>query len=203
MNTMTCTIPTRPQRASLPKVFKYNGGEPYFDLIADLQIDLLAQALSCGSTRFATLFLDDPGKVFTVDGTVLPRDVHNEVAHTYSTSSSGLASQVKLARLNRYYYAKLARLMQKLDDGGVLDSTLILAGSDMGNPSAHSTRNIPLVLAGGANGALTMGRRLVAGQALTSHAKVLVSVAKLFGDLSNTFGVSTDPALITGGFPGL
>jgi hypothetical protein len=201
VNTTTCTIPTRPQRTLIPRVNKYNGGEPYFDVIADLQIDLLAQALCCGSTRFATLFLDDPGKIFTVDGTVLPKDVHNEVAHTYSSSSPD--SRLKLARLNRYYYAKLARLMQKLDAGGVLDSTLILAGSDMGNPSAHSTRNIPLVLAGGANGQLTMGRRLQAGPDLTSHAKVLVSVAKQFGDPSNTFGVSTDPALITGGFPGL
>ena len=38
-------------------------------------------------------------------------------------------------------YAKLARLMQRLSDSGLLDSTVILAGSDMGNPSAHSTRN--------------------------------------------------------------
>lgn len=208
----TCTQPTRPQKTGntdpandFPRVAKYNGGEPYFDRIADLQIDLLAQAMACGSTRFATLFLDDPGKTYTVDGTVLPRDVHNGVAHTYSTAdtAAGLATRVRLARLNRYYYAKLARLMQRLDEGSVLDSTLILAGSDMGNPSAHSTRNIPLVLAGGANGQLAMGRRLQAGPELTSHAKVLVSVAKLFGDTSNTFGVASDPALITGGFPGL
>jgi len=200
---------------NFPKIYKYNGGEPYFDRIADLQIDLLAQAMLCASTRFATLFLDDPGKIITVDGTQLPTDVHNEVAHTYSTSTA--STQVRLGRLNRYYYGKIARLMQRLDEGGLLDSTIILAGSDMGNPSAHSTRNIPLVLAGGANGALTMGRRLKAGDdcppnnqyctaptlALTPHNKVLVSVAKLFGDQSNTFGVATDPALITGGWAGL
>lgn len=208
----TCTQPARPVKTGnvnplddFPKIAKYNGGEPYFDRIADLQIDLLAQAIACGSTRFATLFLDDPGKIYTVDGTALPRDVHNEVAHTYSTAAgaAGLDTRVKLARLNRYYYGKIARLMQRLDEGGSLDSTIIMAGSDMGNPSAHSTRNIPLLLAGGANGALTMGRRLQAGPALTSHNKVLVSVAKLFGDQSNTFGVANDPALITGGFPGL
>lgn len=196
-----CTPPTRPVRTDIPKTIKFNGGEPYFDLIADLQIDLLAQAIICGSTRFGTLFLDDPGKIVTVDGTALPKDVHNEVAHTYSTSNA--ASAVKLARLNRYYYAKLGRLMQKLEAGGALDSTLILAGSDMGNPSAHSTRDIPLVLAGGANGALTMGRRLSTPSGMTSHAHVLVSVAKLFGDTTDTFGVSSNAALITGGFPGV
>lgn len=203
---VSCTQPARPVPATdFPRIAKYNGGEPYFDRIADLQVDLLAQAIACDCTRFATLFFDDPGKIYTVDGTALPRDVHNEVAHTYSTANSaaGLATRVRLARLNRYYYGKIARLMQRLDEGGVLDSTLIMAGSDMGNPSAHSTRNIPLLLAGGANGQLTMGRRLLAGAELTSHNKVLVSVAKLFGDTSNRFGVATDPALITGGFPGL
>jgi hypothetical protein len=127
----------------------------------------------------------------------------------------GGAASVRLGRLNRYYYAKLARLLQRLDVGGVLDSTLVLAGSDMGDPAAHSTRNIPLVLAGGANGRLTMGRRLVAGSdcppgnpycaspTLTPHNRVLVSIAKLFGDAGNTFGVASDAALITGGYPGL
>ena len=218
----TCTAPARPVPSgnsdpslNFPQIYKYNGGEPYFDRIANLQIDLLAQALLCDSTRFATLFFDDPGKIITVDGTQLPADVHNEVAHTYSGDTA--STQVRLGRLNRYYYGKIARLMQRLDEGGLLDSTVIMAGSDMGNPSAHSTRNIPLLLAGGANGALTMGRRIKAGAdcptsnqyctaptlALTPHNKVLVSVAKLFGDQSNTFGVATDPALITGGWAGL
>lgn len=205
VSTMGCTVPARP--SAFPAVAKYNGGEPYFDAIADLQVDLLALALSCDATRFATLFLDDPGKVMTVDGTTLPADVHNEVAHLYTqgaTDATSVAGQLKLARLNRYYYGKIARLMQRLDEHGLLDSTLIMAGSDMGDPAAHSTRDVPLLLAGGANGALTMGRRLKAtGTALTSHNKVLVSVAKLFGDTSNTFGVASDPALITGGWPGL
>jgi hypothetical protein len=42
----------------------------------------------------------------------------------------------------------------------VLDSTLIYASSDLGNPATHSTRNVPTVLAGGANGKIRMGRRI-------------------------------------------
>lgn len=206
---LVCAAPARPLKTgnadpalNFPLILKYNGGEPYFDRIANLQIDLLAQALLCDSTRFATLFLDDPGKITAIDGVTLPRDVHNEVAHTYSSASA--SSQVSLGRLNRYYYAKIARLMQKLSEGGLLESTVILAGSDMGNPSAHSTRNVPLMIAGGANGQLAMGRRLkTTSTNLVSHNQVLVSVAKLFGDQSNVFGVANDPALITGGYPGL
>ena len=46
----------------------------------------------------------------------------------------------------------MARMMHKLATAGVLDSMLVYASSDMGNPALHSTRNAPTVLAGGAAG---------------------------------------------------
>ena len=223
---LTCAPPARPQPTgnadpslNFPKTLAYNGGEPYFDRITNLQIDLLAQAVSCGLTRFATLGLQDPGVDTTIGGSLLPADVHNLVAHTYSTGagSAAVSSQVKLGRLNQYHFGKIARLMQKLDATGALDHTVILAGSDMGDPSLHSLRNIPLLLAGGANGKLAFGRR-IAAQAdcppaspyctapalkLTSHNQVLVSLCQLFGVQTNTYGYSADSTLTTGAFPGL
>ncbi len=53
-------------------------------------------------------------------------------------------------------------MMDKLTDYGVVDSTLVYASSEMGNPALHSTRNVPTVLGGGVNGKLRMGRRLKA-----------------------------------------
>lgn len=235
--TGACQVPARPRATGnadpaldFPKVLKWNGGDPYFDRIADVQIDLLALAIGCGLTRFATLFLDDPGQSLVVDGVTLPRDAHNEIAHTYSTDPSAAAQQVRLGRLNRYYYGKIARLMQRLDESGALDSTLIMAGSDMGNPSAHSVRNIPLILAGGSSAGLTgptgkvlkLGRRLRAVPdcptsnpwcqekdavtTLSSHNKVLVSICNLFGVETTTYGFASDPnhaKYITGAYPGL
>lgn len=220
--TGACQVPSRPKATgntdpalNFPKVLKYNGGEPYFNRITDLQVDLLAQALACGLTRFSTLLLADPGVSITVDGLTLPADAHNEIAHTYSSGSDAVTSQVLLGRLNRYYYGKIARLMQRLDEGGVLDSTLIMASSDMGNPSGHSVSNLPLILAGGANGALKFGRRLRASSdcppgnpwcdapTRTPHNRVLVSICNLFGVATDTFGYATDPKLITGAYPGL
>lgn len=208
--TGACQVPARPKPTGnadssldFPKVLKWNGGDPYFDRIADVQIDLLAQVIACGLSRFTTLFLDDPGKELVVDGVTLPRDAHNEIAHAYSTSSDHGTQQVRLGRLNRYYYGKIARLMQRLDEGGALDRTVIMATSDMGNPSAHSVNDIPLLLAGGANGALTFGRRLKASSAGTPHNRVLVSVCRLFGVQTDSFGFSVDPSNITGAWPGL
>ena len=51
----------------------------------------------------------------------------------------------------------IARLMQKLADASLLDSTLILTFSDMGNPFAHSMRNVPFMLLGATNPAFTTG----------------------------------------------
>jgi hypothetical protein len=234
-----CVKPAAPTEAQIPTtcwapcVGKWNGGDKYFDVIADIQIDLLAQAIACGLTRFATLNLDDPGAVASVDGAALPQgggvvDAHNGIAHQYNFAWGTKAntapqndSQRTLGRLNRYYFSKVARLMQRLKDAGMLGSTLILTGSDMGNPSAHSSLDIPMVLAGGvsdtaAAGKLTFGRRLKAPEncppdnpwcnpiptGVMPHNRVLVSICKLFDASIDKVGVG-DASLITGAYPNL
>jgi hypothetical protein len=221
--TTSCAAPTAPDASKYPKLQRYNGGEPYFDVITDLHLDLLAQALACDVTRFATVFLND----LSYDGNPLglPADNHGSVAHTYSASPIGSngapvgdgspSTWTPLAKFNRYSYAKIARFMQKLDQLGVLDSTLIYASSDMGNPALHSTRNVPTVLAGGLNGKFKMGRRLkMQADCPSSNAwcgendttftpvtnnKILVSIAQAFGVDVNTFGTQPDTKLTTGG----
>jgi hypothetical protein len=221
-----CMKPTAPDASKFPKLKQYNGGEPYFDAITDAHIDVLAQAMACDLTRFATLFLND----LSYDGNPLglPADNHGSVAHTYSASPVGNngrpgdgtpASWLPLAKFNRYSYSKVARLMQKLDALGALDSTLIYVTSDMGNPALHSTQNVPTLLAGGANGKFRMGRRLKMQPdcpesspwcgptdkvfAPVTNSKLLVSIAQAFGAELEKFGTQPDPALVTGTLDGL
>jgi hypothetical protein len=54
----------------------------------------------------------------------------------------------------------VATLMQRLEDAGVLDNTVILIGNEGGMGSSHQIRNVPM-LAGGANGAVQMGGQIV------------------------------------------
>ena len=218
IQTTTCSVPPRPTPIDIPTegcsvspcVHANNGGEKYFDKITDIQIGLLAQAIACGSTHFATLYLNNPGTAMSVDGVSLPEDVHNEVAHVYEGGDKPngpptTSQQRALGRLNRYYYYKIAKLMAGLKGAGMLDSTLILVGSDMGNPSAHSSTRIPLVLAGGvagtaAAGRLSFGRRLKTTD--LPHNRVLVSICQLFDPSIDKFGYGND-ALIKGAYPGL
>jgi hypothetical protein len=217
----SCTVPARPDATAFPSLRQYNGGEPYFDAITDAQVDVLAQALACDITRFATLFLNDLS--FEGNPLGLPADNHAAVAHTYNASSVGNngrpgdgdpATWLPLAKFNAYSYSKLARLMQKLDALGALDNTLIYMASDMGNPSLHSTRNVPTLLAGGAGGKFKMGRRLKLAADCPAdspwcgesdavftpltNSRVLVAIAQAFGVAIDSFGTQPDPALTTG-----
>jgi hypothetical protein len=153
----------------------------------------------------------------------LPADNHGGVAHTYAASALGYGGRPvasgkpetwkRLAKLNRYSYGKVARLMQRLGEAGILDSTLIVASSDMGNPAAHSTRNVPTVLAGGVNGKLRMGRRIQyrtdcpLGTDCDTHGPeyrtvpnnwLLVSIAQAFGVQVAAYGRQFDNTMSTG-----
>ena len=224
----TCTVPGKPDASKFPSVKRYNGGEPYFDVITNVFIDLLTQAFACDVTRFATFFMADLS--YSGNPLGLPADNHGGVAHTYNGSSLGsdghpstpgdAATWVALAKFNRYSYGKIALFMQKLAAAGVLDNVLIYASSDMGNPALHSTRNAPTLLAGGAAGTkFRMGRRLkMAPDCMTNlwcsptdaefkastNNHLLVSIAQAFGltDVSS-FGSQATASWKTGTLSGL
>ena len=70
---------------------RYNGGEPTFDVVSTLFVDMLAQAFACDITRFGTLVLNDlpwdSASNAATDslGYGLSSDFHNNVAHKYNT----------------------------------------------------------------------------------------------------------------------
>src|SRR4029078_732355 len=98
----TCSQPMRhdPKDSSDPYIVSNgpNGGEPYFDKIANFQIELLAQILICDLSRFATIVFAGtagpgtmPQQVPVLDGTGMEQaatgterlsadDVHKSIA---------------------------------------------------------------------------------------------------------------------------
>src|SRR6185369_15160232 len=109
--------------------------------------------------------------------------------------------------------------MQKLDQLGALDSTLLYVTSEMGNPSLHSSASVPTVLAGGASVPFRFGRRLKldpdcappndscmahdAKFANGANNHLLVSIAQAFGVNINSFGTNANSAFTTGPLAGL
>jgi hypothetical protein len=198
---VACQAPPEPDATQFPLVGSYQGGEPYFEAITNLQIDLMVHALSCDVTRFSTLFLADLSR--THFDPALPEDVHTDVAHRYASSGrSGVGgdvtSQLQLARQNRYTYGKIARILQRLAEASLLDQTVLVAMSDMGDPAKHSSRQIPTLLAGGWGGALRAGRHIDLGPDGVPSNQLLVSVQQAFGVDSNSYGQSNDASILSG-----
>lgn len=199
-----CVAPSRPDSESFPKLRAYGGGERYFETITELQVDLLARAMACDLTRFATLFLADLSRTDLYDD--LPRDVHTDVAHLYSPKTErgpgNPETWYPLARQNRHTHAQLARLMQRLDEAGLLDDTVIYATSDMGDPARHSSRNVPTLLCGSRRLAPKMGQyvdlRTRKNEQLIPHNRLLVSICQAFGVETDRFGNSAKSSTVTG-----
>jgi hypothetical protein len=71
----------------------------------------------------------------------------------------------KVARINRFHVSLFAEFLAKLrdtreGDGTLLDHSLLLYGSGMGNPNRHDHDNLPILVAGGAAGRMRGGRHI-------------------------------------------
>ena len=71
----------------------------------------------------------------------------------------------KIAKIGQYHMTCFAEFLEKLKmtpdgDGSLLDYTVYLYGSGMGNPSLHDHVNLPILVAGGKNTGLRGGRHI-------------------------------------------
>ncbi len=71
----------------------------------------------------------------------------------------------KVAKINRFHVSLFAEFLEKLKDtpegnGTLLDHSLYLYGSGIGNPNIHDHTNLPTIVAGGAAGDMLGGRHL-------------------------------------------
>ena len=130
---------------------------------ARLMLDLIALAFWTDSTRVATFMFGNAvsGKNFSfLDGV---SGGHHSISH-----HKGDGKQLdQYERINTWHSAQLAYLLQKMKSlpegsANVLDNSMILFGSGIRDGNAHATKDIPVVLAGGANGQLKTGRHLKA-----------------------------------------
>ena len=84
------------------------------------------------------------------------------------------------------------------DGSNMLDNTLLVWGNELGVGNTHDYKNIPWLLAGGAN-YFKMGRSLQFKNQPHNDLLVLVCNAMGFADVT-TFGI---PGVCTGALPGL
>jgi hypothetical protein len=115
-----------------------------------IMYDLMVLALESGSTRVVSLFLDGLGQVFSIEGDVLKAGYH-ALSH-HGNDPEMIEDLVAIERAHMHCFAVfLKQLTAKKDPYGktLLDDTVILLGTGMGDASRHSNANLPTLVAGG------------------------------------------------------
>lgn len=172
-----------------------------FPEIAKAQIDVAVLALSCGITRTVTLQFSHHTSELIMSrfpGTEqsLPNfDMRSHQASHYGASHDDARLEYRQFVLQRRWFVlQLKVLLDELaarpdpevPGATLLDTTVVLMGSEISDGNTHSHDNLPLILAGHAGGALSTGRLLSFGY--ERHHKLLTSVARLCGANITGFG---------------
>lgn len=100
------------------------------------------------------------------------------------------------AKINQYHVKCLAYFVDKLKrtpdgDGSLLDHSLILYGSNMGDSNQHLHYDVPHVLIGGASGQLKGNRHLAYPAKTVTSGNLLLSILDLYGIRQDSIGDST------------
>jgi hypothetical protein len=170
-----------------------------FDEHIRLHSDLLALAFKADITRVATLLgaRDLTSRAYQFPKSPLFPDGGTSVSfHGGSHHQDDPAQVRRYAQLNRYHVSTLAYLAEKLKsipdgDGNLLDRSLILYGSNMGNSNQHQHYDVPHFLVGGANGQLKGNRHLAYERKTVPTGNLLLSVLGMYGITPDKQGDST------------
>lgn len=167
-----------------------------------LQMDLAAAALACDMTRVITLqwsYAESEHlfQFLNINGN------HHSISHDFSQSGPGYDAY---NTIQTWYAEQLNYMLERLDSyqegaGTLLDNTLVLWASEIGESTTHALTTMPYVLAGRAGGRIRSGRFIDYGSRERDNNQMLISMAHALGveDLTE-FG---DPSGQMGPLPNL
>jgi hypothetical protein len=186
--------------ADVPEMPLPTGIPESFDEHVKLHFDLTALAFRADITRVATLL---GARDLTARTYAYPRSElfpNGGVSPSFHGGSHHQEDPVQIRRyadINRYHVSTLAHFAEKLKatpdgDGTLLDHTLIIYGTNMGNSNQHQHYDVPHILVGGANGKLEGGRHLHYERKTVTTGNLLLSVLDMFGVHKESQGDSAD-----------
>lgn len=119
---------------------------------ARLMFDLQVLAMQADVTRVLTFQL-----ARETSNRAYPEIGISEGHHPLTHHNNDPEKVAKVAQINAFHVSLFAYYLEKLratpdGDGSLLDHSLILYGSGMGNPNVHDHVNLPIIVAGGGAG---------------------------------------------------
>jgi len=161
-----------------------------FDDQITMMFDLIALAYQADLTRISTLVMAAEGTDRTYPQVNVAGGFHPTSHHTNNPERIA-----ELIRIQSYHMKHFARFVQKLadtpdGDGSILDHSLFLYGSNMGNSNQHDNYPLPAILMGGASGAVRGGKNIILPER-TPLANVHLTILERLGIPQESFGNST------------
>jgi hypothetical protein len=155
-----------------------------------LMFDLQAIAFTSDITRVSAFKLSRD-----VSNRVYPETGVNTGFHIASHHGEREERILDLAKINRYHVSLLPYFLEKLKktpdgEANLLENTLVMYGSPMGNSNVHNHKRCPLFFAGHAGGRLKGNLHLKASDG-TPMANAMLSALQMLGVETNTFGDSS------------
>jgi len=185
--------------ATVPEIDLPPGVPEQFDQHIKLHCDLTALAFQADITRVVTLLgaRDLTSRSYTYPKSELfPNGGQSVGFHGGSHHQEDPVQVQRYADLNRYHVSTLAYFAEKLKsipegDGTLLDHSLIMYGSNMGNSNQHQHFDVPHILVGGANGRLKGGRHLAYERKTVTTGNLLLNVLDMYDIHQDKQGDST------------
>jgi hypothetical protein len=163
-----------------------------FTELVDVQFEMVALAYQTGQTRVASVRMIKEASMRT-----FPIVNVDEAFHPLSHHGENPDKQEKLRRVQTYQmerFAKFAKKLQSIKEGdkNLLDTTMVLYGSNLGNSDLHNCSQLPAVILG--KGGNFKGGQHISAPKDTPLANVLLTMAQRsgvkvehFGDATGTF----------------
>jgi hypothetical protein len=177
--TTVCKVPARP-----------GVGLPFAEKIGVMS-SLMAAAIACDKTRVATYILDTARSNRNAEFAGV-----TGAHHTISHHASQRVNIDKLLAINTFYAARFSAfldLLKTYPDGQgttLLDNSMVLWGSGLGDSDGHRKDHLPIIIAGRGGGALRPGRVIDAAPN-TPIANVHLTLMQHMGVQRPSFGDST------------
>jgi hypothetical protein len=186
-NLVACAKPAAPL-ADYPDV----DGRAQLSAISRAVSDLVAMALACDQTRVFTNMFSQP-----VNNLLFPSatEGHHQLTHDEPGDQPQVdAICVFIMQELAYFLGALAKVQEGA--GTLLDHAVVLVTSDVSLGRTHSLEDYPIVLAGGANGALKTGLHYHSASS-ENACMVSLTLLRVLGVHAAEFGVG--PGRVTNG----
>jgi hypothetical protein len=175
--------------SNVPEIDLPSGIPELFNEHIKMHFDLTALAFKADITRVATLLgaRDLTGRSYPFPkGDLFPEGGTSVSFHGGSHHQDDPPQLRRYAALNRYHVSTMAYFANRLreipdGDGTLLDRSLIMYGSNMGNSNQHQHYDVAHLLVGGANGKLKGNRHVAYERKTATTGNLLLSVLDMFG----------------------